>query len=194
MKQFMNVIQNKSRFKKAQLCFNVAKVRVTKFPIKMSAQWSSMELNFEVLSKRNRKKLLANKWKCKLLVLLLLLLLLLLLQINQNKNFVLIKLINYLKINLSAQNFSWKINKSGKTYFEYFISFKLSTRRALNRFQDCSWEPLFLPVEHRSWNRDSYTPPPTHPLKIIWKFFFKLVLLRKQSLDFPVVFFDFGIP
>ena len=91
LKQFMNGISTKSRFKEAQLSFIVAKVWVTKYPIKMSAQWNSMELNFEVLRKRNRKKLFANKWKR----------LLMLLQINQNKNFVLIKLINYLKINLS---------------------------------------------------------------------------------------------
>ena len=31
------------------------------------------------------------------------------------------------------------------------------------------------------------TPPPPTP-KIIWKFFDKLVLLRIQSLNFPVVF------
>ena len=45
----------------------------------------------------------------------------------------------------------------------------------------------FLPVEHRSWNRDGYTPPPL-PLKIIWKFFVNLVLLRKQSFNFPGFF------
>ena len=34
------------------------------------------------------------------------------------------------------------------------------------------------------------TPPPhpPHPLKIIWKFFAKLVLLRKQTLNFLVIF------
>ena len=31
-------------------------------------------------------------------------------------------------------------------------------------------------------------PPPPPPLKNIWKFFVKLVLLRKQSLNFPVFF------
>ena len=48
-------------------------------------------------------------------------------------------------------------------------------------------------VEHRSWNRDGYTPPTPHPLKIIWKFFVELILFRKQSLNFSVVFFTFYV-
>ena len=48
----------------------------------------------------------------------------------------------------------------------------------------------FLPVEHRSCNRGGYPTPPTPrpPLKNILKFFAKLVLPRKQSFNFTVVF------
>ena len=34
----------------------------------------------------------------------------------------------------------------------------------------------------------THTPTTPHPLKTIWKFFAKLVLPRKQSLNLPVVF------
>ena len=48
-----------------------------------------------------------------------------------------------------------------------------------------------LPVEHRSCNRVGKwqpTPPPYPLLKIILKFFAKLLLPRKQSFNFIVVF------
>ena len=73
----------------------------------------------------------------------------------------------------------WDLNKINKAGWSHLFLFVLPPATVLS----CIWlshSIVFLPVEHRTCNRAGV--PPT-PLKSIWKFFAKLVLLRKHVVE-----------
>ena len=58
-----------------------------------------------------------------------------------------------------------------RNYLEFLASYDISST-----VQDGSYKfPVFLPVEHKTYNRVGYKPPIPPPLKSIWRFFAKLV-------------------